>query len=307
MQVKMYAVLVCLCLGCVSVVGAETETRSSHLRDLIQQHIAGKPRDVWMFPRTPPQIGLEEFMPFMTKLGEQSKIINSLLQQYGNVSPLAKRITERFHSRIITTIDVGGFTRGGGIEALPQDTSQLMEIVFIPQDQIRQHQYLMYYHMNWQAVMIGALIWPNSAFATVIFHGLARALTHKEGGAIAALGASGEEVDIVFYNLEMDVLNAAMKGKLTVLLDAFLADNRGAAGWEELFSRLTAADLRAFEESAGCQACGSTVAQVMLPKYLLGIGFRRIEQTTPDESQRMARKVEFRRWLDQAILIKRQK
>lgn len=307
MQAKVYTVLVCLCLGSVSVAGAEAETRSSHLRDLIQQHIAGKPRDVWMFPRTPPQIGLEGFMPFMTKLGEQSKIINSLLREYGNVSPLAKRISERFHSKVITTIDAGGFTRGGGIEALPQDTSQLVEVVFIPEDQIRQHQYLMYYHTDWRAVMIGALQWPEPAFAAVVFHGLARKLTVAEGGAIAALGASGEEADIVFYNLEMDVLNAATKGRLTLLLDGFLAGNRDATGWEELFSRLTVADFRTFEESVGCQTCGSIVAQVMLPKYLLGIGFRRIEQNTPDENQRMWEKVQFRRWLDQAILIKRKK
>ena len=248
--------------------------------------------DSWWLRRVSPT----NPMPTISMTENYKSLIQSALERYASVSPLAGSIAKSFPVKHISI-----FHRGSSVVFAMGEVPQILpgsqEICFIPQAQSKPHPSALYYKSDWGALMISAISYPSKVFAALVFHELGHVKSHKIDKAKGAFAKHGTndwiEEEVVMHELEADILNAASNGEFYEYIDRLVG---GASSYQDAISRVRLKDLQKLDKIIGCVECGFQVSNLMIAQYFMSIGMRHFKQVRVADEHR--KRIELYRFVD---------
>jgi len=274
------------------------------LQRMIVEYSSGHPAEQWWFTTSPrPEDGLTETN---AKCLEIEQLLQKLVQQYRDVTPLTREIARNF-TRFYVTLYQGGTIswRYPGIDplSLRQTEPHGLLVIFVPRDKMQMLPLgvgyeAMQYVPDWRAVVVLGHAWPDSVLAGSFYHELSHALRDSRQPSDSDLRID-EESEMNW--LEAEVINAVSGGKLFAYLDSIIQRQSDHSSYQSVILSLTADDLRQYYAYLGLLRPTKEIDNALVATYLIMLGQRLIRTTRP-EVVWAAQERELYRWITRHLL-----
>lgn len=230
----------------------------------------------WWLTKIPEEKDSLKIIPLFDAKNQQ---IRNTLNKFQSVSPLAKEIVQTFPKPIASA-----FVKGMSLilsmskePELPKEPG-VLEICFISKDQIANSPGRISYRKDWRAVMMAAIDYPPTIFPGLVFYGMSHAYFDQKGAPGSTAPPESYEYmeqEVKANELEIEILDAAVKGKYYKYIDSVLKSMKPKT-FREIIDNITPENLWELEKILNCPNCPKEIAGTMLGVYYFSFGARYI-------------------------------
>lgn len=232
------------------------------------------------------------------KLSNGLTNIYKVINTSKSASPHAREVAEAFPRFLVTQ-----FINGGSIAVKDGDFNQgdlngAIEVCFIPESEFRRG-YMgstLFYRGDWNAVMIGAVNWPDTFFRGVLMHELGHALENKRGRRMRNFTREWFEEEVAMHKLETQVFDHSTAGQYSGKLLQIYKKHQNESSVIKFMASISANEMLELDEVIGVRDCGNDVRGPACTQHMVSLGFVYIDQKNASASN-MDAKVEHYRWI----------